>query len=151
MFRVLFTWSRWYIFNYTWIIITNCIISLSWLWNIFFALLLYKWHSGLWGNVSKDHHLCESSSKVEGQDEFLVCSLQYLHNGFALWILGQIYARLQELNYHQLRNTPLFQWSGRNQSGAKKKAKIDESSVKWPYFSRPQWISYFSWHPEDRN
>ena len=23
--------------------------------------------------------------------------------GFALWILGQIYARFQEMNYHQLR------------------------------------------------
>ena len=64
--------------------------------------LLHKWHSCLRGNVAKDLHLCKGSSKVEGQDELLVCSLQYLHNEFALWILGQIYARLQELNYHQL-------------------------------------------------
>ena len=57
-------------------------------------------------NTLKDLHFCKNSSKVQSQDEFLVFALQYFHNGFALLILGQIYARLQEINYYQLlKNT----------------------------------------------
>ena len=71
--------------------------------NLFFEQVLRKRHSKL-----TDFEQCfEGSSfvfvKVQGQDDFLVCALQYFHNRFALLILGQIYAGLQEMNYYQLR------------------------------------------------
>ena len=47
-------------------------------------------------------HNCSINDIPVFEAMFLVCSLQYLHNGFALWILGQLYARLQELHYHKL-------------------------------------------------
>ena len=114
-----------------------------WLWHkIYFLHNCSINDIPVWGNVLKDLHLCKRSSKVEGQDGFLLCSLQYLQNGFVLWTLGQIYARLQELNYHQWHKyTPVsvVWWKPIRCE----KAKIEDISVKRPCFSRPQWISFF--------